>query len=173
MTRVKGYPRTRIRTPLGLDLLVESAGGRIVTSRFERSRQPARSEQERKKSRDAQEALLEEARRQVDAYFARKLARFDLPLALDGTPFECAVWQCVADLAFGEFVSYADVARAVGRPFAHRGVARAMGRSPLDLLIPAHRIVGSDGKPRGLSPKGRRAWLIAFERGNSSATYRP
>ncbi|HZY98990.1 MAG TPA: methylated-DNA--[protein]-cysteine S-methyltransferase [Candidatus Baltobacteraceae bacterium] len=108
--------------------------------------------------------LLLEAAAQVRAYFARRLRRFDLPLKFEGTPFSRAVWECVAGLSFGEFVSYADVARAIGRPLAHRGVAMAMGRTPIDLFVPAHRVVGADGRVKGATPGGPRTALVAFER---------
>ncbi len=195
MTTVKAYPRAallRIATPLGRDLRIGVAGGHVVSSCFTRHRSPVTPSNVPvtpsnvpvtpsnlpvtpsvfrrvilSLSKDDTK-LMRQARREVDLYFKGKLDRFTLPLALDGTPFERDVWRCVANLAFGEFVSYADVARAVGRPFAYRGVARAMGSSPLDLFVPAHRVVGADGKPRGLSPKGTRAWFIRFERNATS-----
>ncbi len=149
----------RIPTPLRLDLLVSSDGERIVASDFVTGR----------RSRAARPAdpLLAAAAAQVRAYFAGRLVRFDLPLALEGTPFCVAVWEAVAGLAFGEFVSYADVARAVGRPLAHRGVAAAMGKTPLDLFVPAHRVVGADGRVRGAGPGSVRARLVRFERSGS------
>jgi methylated-DNA-[protein]-cysteine S-methyltransferase len=149
----------RVPTPLRLDLLVSSDGERIVASDFVAER--------RARGARTADGLLREAAAQVRAYFGGRLGRFDLPLALAGTPFCIAVWEAVAGLAFGEFVSYADVARAVGRPLAHRGVAAAMGRTPLDLFVPAHRVVGADGRVKGAEPGSVRARLVRFERTGS------
>ena len=145
----------RISTPLGRDLLIVSDGSEVVASNFVA---PART-----RPAKAGDALLLEASAQVCAYFRRRLRCFDLPLALEGTAFRVAVWRAVAALAFGEFVSYADVARAVGRPLAHRGVATAMSLTPLDLLVPAHRVIGADGKIKGAGPRSMRVRLAAFE----------
>jgi methylated-DNA-[protein]-cysteine S-methyltransferase len=146
----------RISTPWPYDLKVESDGRAIVASEF-----LAKS---RRKACKPSDRLLREAASQVAAYFARRLRRFDLPLALAGTPFQIAVWQAVARLSFGEFVAYADIARAVGRPFAHRGVAMAMGRTPVDLFVPAHRVIGADGRVKGAAPGSMRLALVQFER---------
>jgi methylated-DNA-[protein]-cysteine S-methyltransferase len=145
-----------ISTPLGRDLLIVGNGQAIVASDFVAPRRP------RSKPTDA---LLAEAAAQVRAYFARRLGRFDLPLAFAGTAFRVAVWRAVSTLEFGEFVSYADVARAIGHPLAHRGVASAMGATPLDLLVPAHRVIGADGRIKGARPRSLRLRLAAFERG--------
>jgi methylated-DNA-[protein]-cysteine S-methyltransferase len=154
---LSGKPtRCRISTPLGRDLLIVGNGRRIVASTFVL---PKRSPE-----KNPSDALLAEAREQVRAYFARRLRRFHVALALEGTPFQVAAWRAVAALAFGEFVSYADVARAIGRPLAHRGVAFAMAKSPLDLFVPAHRVLGADGKMKGTKAGSIRARLIAFER---------
>ncbi len=148
--------RCRIPTPLRRDLLIVGNGEAILASDFV----PPKRGPESKPS----DALLAEARLQVRAYFTRRLRRFDLPLALQGTPLQVAAWRAVASLSFGEFVSYADIARAIGRPLAHRGVATAMARAPLDLFIPAHRVIGADGRIKGAGPGSVRLRLAEFER---------
>src|SRR5271170_2785213 len=127
-----------IATPFGAPLALEVDAEAIVACDF---RPRARASAGR-----AAHPILREAATQLRAYFAKRLHRFDLPLALHGTPLQVAVWQLVSQLETGELISYSDVARAVGSPGAHRGVAAAMGRSPYDLLIPAHRVIGADGK---------------------------
>jgi methylated-DNA-[protein]-cysteine S-methyltransferase len=150
----------RIPTPLDRDLLILSNGLAIVGSNFVGRRRSA--------PRKPSDALLREASAQIRAYFARRLRRFDLPLELTGTPFRVAVWRAVATLSFGEFVSYADVARAIGHPLAHRGVASAMASTPFDLLVPAHRVIGADGRIKGAGPRSMRVRLLEFERAQSA-----
>ncbi|HZT11348.1 MAG TPA: methylated-DNA--[protein]-cysteine S-methyltransferase [Candidatus Baltobacteraceae bacterium] len=144
-----------IATPLGAALIVRSSGDAIVAARFVR-----RAAGSALRPRDA---VLREAAAQVRAYFARRLRRFDVPLDLRGTPFQLDVWRFVAGLEAGEIVSYSDVARLIGRARAHRGVAAAMCRTPIDLFVPAHRVVGADGTVRGAGPGSMRRRLLAFE----------
>ncbi|HKU81538.1 MAG TPA: methylated-DNA--[protein]-cysteine S-methyltransferase [Candidatus Tumulicola sp.] len=146
----------RISTPLGRDLVVVGDGRAILEATFAAVR--------RVRQRKPADPLVAEAAAQVRAYFARRLGRFDLPLDPAGTPFARTIWELVASLSFGEFVSYADLARAAGRPLAHRGVARAMGQTPIALFVPAHRVVASDGRVRGAEPGSIRSRLVAFER---------
>jgi methylated-DNA-[protein]-cysteine S-methyltransferase len=147
----------RIPTPLGYDLVIAVVDGAIVRACFVRKSL-------KKAAHGDTSQLLRAAKAQVKAYFAGRLYRFDLPLQPEGTPFAVDVWKCVAGLGFGEFVSYADVARAIGRPLAHRGVALAMSRTPIDLFIPAHRVLGADGRVKGAEPGSLRRRLVAFER---------
>lgn len=108
-------------------------------------------------------ATTHELRRQLEAYFARSLRCFELPLEFRGTDFEKAVWQITTTIPFGASGSYADVARAAGRPGAHRGVARAMGRTDFALFMPAHRVIGADGQIKGTDSDSMRVRLWEFE----------
>jgi O-6-methylguanine DNA methyltransferase len=148
--------RCLVRTPLGKDLAIESDGCAILESTFVTRR--------RRPGVEPSDVLLVEASAQVQAYFSRRLRRFDLPLHLIGTPLQVAAWRAIAALSFGEFVSYADVARAIGRPGAHRAVAAAMAAAPLDLFVPAHRVLGADGRLKGAAEGSLRAALVAFEK---------
>ncbi len=145
-----------VRTPLGRTLHVASDASGIAVSCWASGR--IRTKPRRR------DPVLAEAVEQLRLYFAGRLRCFDVPLSLVGTPFELAVWRAVAQLHTATLCSYADVARAVGRPSAYRGVARALGRAPLALFIPAHRVVGSDGRVKGAAVGSMRRRLIAFER---------
>jgi methylated-DNA-[protein]-cysteine S-methyltransferase len=90
--------------------------------------------------------VLAEASRQLDAYFAKRLRAFDLPLAPSGTPFQLDVWHALETIPYGETWTYADLARRVGRPAAIRAVGAANGRHPIPIVIPCHRVIGSNGK---------------------------
>lgn len=100
-----------------------------------------------------QHPLLQQAAQQLDAYFqsttdANQL--FDLPLDLSaGTAFQQAVWRALLEIPTGETHSYAQVAQAVGRPAAVRAVGAAIGRNPLTIVVPCHRVVGSNGALTG------------------------
>lgn len=150
------YPGSLVvPTPLGVALSVRADARGIVASDFVRTGRISHGR--------ASDPILREAAAQVRAYFQKRLARFDLPLHLDGTDFQKAVWQLVASLETGELISYSDLARVIGAPRAARGVAAAMARSPLDLFIPAHRVVGADGTVRGAAPRSLRRRLLEFE----------
>ncbi len=96
---------------------------------------------------DAAEALLVEVQRQLDAYFDGDLREFDLPLDMVGTPFQRRVWQAIASIPFGQTASYAEVAVSAGAPNAYRAAGTACGSNPVAIIVPCHRVVGTD---RGL-----------------------
>jgi methylated-DNA-[protein]-cysteine S-methyltransferase len=92
---------------------------------------------------------LPEVRRQLAEYLAGERDEFDLPLAPRGTEFERRVWQGLGAIPYGETRSYAEVARSIGHPAACRAVGRANGRNPIAVVIPCHRVIGSDGSLTG------------------------
>jgi len=95
--------------------------------------------------------MLENAARQLGEYFAGKRTHFDLPLAPAGTEFQREVWAALADIPFGELRSYRDIARDINRPKAVRAVGAANGRNPLPIVVPCHRVIGSDGSLTGFA----------------------
>jgi O-6-methylguanine DNA methyltransferase len=113
-------------------------------------------------------AIATTVRQQLEAYFSGCLPYFDLPLDFVGTALEVTIWRSVSRIPFGMAVSYGEVAQAVGRPGAHRAVARAMSTLRFALFVPAHRVVGADGRVKGAAPDSLRVTLPAFERKISS-----
>lgn len=99
--------------------------------------------------RDETDAVLTETARQLQQYFTGERQRFDLPLAPQGTDFQRSVWQALGTIPYGEVRSYGDIARAIGRASAVRAVGAANGRNPVPIVVPCHRVIGSDGSLTG------------------------
>ncbi|MEU1038823.1 methylated-DNA--[protein]-cysteine S-methyltransferase [Streptomyces sp. NPDC005551] len=115
---------------------------------------------------DPDDTPFAETRAQLDAYFAGESKDFDLPLHLDGTPFQRSVWEQLRLIPYGETRSYGELAALLGKPGASRAVGLANGRNPVGIIVPCHRVVGADG---GLTGYGggldRKRRLLDFERG--------
>ena len=94
-------------------------------------------------------APFKEAIRQLRAYFERKLKDFDVPLVLEGTEFQLLVWRNLRKIPYGETVSYGQLARRIGSPEAARAVGLANGSNPIPIIIPCHRVIGSNGDLTG------------------------
>ncbi len=102
---------------------------------------------------------------ELEAYFAGKLRNFETPLDTAGTPFQQRVWEALRRIPYGETRSYADQARAIGEPNAVRAVARANGDNRIAIVIPCHRVIGSDGKLTGYGGGlWRKRYLLELER---------
>ncbi|UHQ20573.1 methylated-DNA--[protein]-cysteine S-methyltransferase [Lysobacter sp. KIS68-7] len=93
--------------------------------------------------------MLDRVAAQLDEYFAGQRRRFDLPLAPEGTEFQCTVWHALATIPFGETISYAQLAAHIGKPAAVRAVGAANGRNPIPIVLPCHRVIGADGSLTG------------------------
>jgi methylated-DNA-[protein]-cysteine S-methyltransferase len=107
-------------------------------------------------------------RAQLREYFAGERSRFDVSLTLGGSAFERRVWTALREIAYGETVSYGEIARRIGCPTAARAVGLANGRNPIAVIVPCHRVIGADG---GLTGYGggleRKRALLALERGQA------
>lgn len=114
--------------------------------------------------------LLEEAGRQLTAYFAGTLRSFDLPLKPIGSPFELEAWRYLQTIPYGETRSYATMARELGRAGSARAAGRANGMNFISLVIPCHRVIGADGALTGYGGGlGRKQWLLQHEHAHVSA----
>lgn len=93
--------------------------------------------------------ILKEAARQLQEYLAGKLKEFDLPLAPAGTEFMLRAWKCLLDIPYGETRSYQEIARSMGNVKSARAVGHACNRNPIPIVIPCHRVIGSNGSLTG------------------------
>ena len=113
---------------------------------------------------EARAPVLRSATAQLRAYFARELTEFDLPLAPHGTDFQCKVWRELRRIPYGKTASYGELARRVGNEKASRAVGLANGRNPLSIVVPCHRVIGSNGKLTGYAGGlDRKRYLLDLE----------
>ena len=113
---------------------------------------------------DANIAPLSAAVRQLTEYFQGTRREFDLPLRLQGTPFQQRVWRELTEIPFGETWSYGQLAKRIGKPSASRAVGLANGSNPIALIVPCHRVIGADGTLTGYGGGlERKRWLLAHE----------
>ena len=110
--------------------------------------------------------ILAETTRQLRAYFAGDLSAFDLPLDARGTDFQKSVWAELSHIPFGETRSYGELARAIGRPSASRAVGADNGRNPISIVVPCHRVIGTNGALTGFAGGlDAKRTLLALEQG--------
>ena len=110
--------------------------------------------------------ILREAVDQLETYFAGARTDFDLALEPCGTDFQLATWEALLEIPYGETISYAELARRIGKPAAVRAVGAANGANPLPIVIPCHRVIGSDGRLVGYGGGLEiKRFLLALEQG--------
>lgn len=110
------------------------------------------------------DGLFHEAADQLRAYFAGELTEFDLPIATGGAPFQQRVWAELRKIPYGSTISYGELARRIGNPKASRAVGSANGDNPISIIIPCHRVIGSNGKLTGYGGGiERKKFLLEFE----------
>jgi methylated-DNA-[protein]-cysteine S-methyltransferase len=142
-------------SPIG-PLEVYGTSDGIVSVNFVKRRLP--------NDRDLPECV-KEGIRQLDEYFKGVRRRFSLKLLPHGTPFQELVWRQLKRIPYAKVVCYGDVARAIGKPKACRAVGNANNKNPIAIIIPCHRVIGSDGKLVGYgSGLWRKEWLLNHEK---------
>jgi len=115
-------------------------------------------------TRDGTHAPIAKAKRELAEYFAGRRKRFSVRLAPRGTPFQRKVWQAIASVGFGRTIAYAELARRAGRPGSARAAGAATGRNPIGVIVPCHRIVGSNGALTGYAGGlAKKRALLALE----------
>jgi methylated-DNA-[protein]-cysteine S-methyltransferase len=115
---------------------------------------------------------FDDVRQQLDEYFDGTREVFDVPLDLQGSPFQVEVWTALTAIPYGQTTSYAAIAQAVGRPAAVRAVGAANGRNPISIIVPCHRVIGADGRLTGYGwGVDRKAWLLDHERDASASLF--
>jgi methylated-DNA-[protein]-cysteine S-methyltransferase len=136
----------RIPTPAGT-LFATATNGALTGVYFENQQHfPPNSDEWQE---DPRAAPLPECARQIREYFDGKRTSFDLPLAPEGTDFQQRVWKQIARIPHGETITYAELARRAGAPGSARAAGAATGRNPISIIVPCHRVVGSDGSLTG------------------------
>ncbi len=152
---------TYFESPIGQMLLVGTTRA-LTHIHFVDGRHPMKIEADWQ----ADDEIFTEAIAQLQAYFEGKLKTFDLPLQLEGTDFQLEVWNALKEIPYGKTVSYADIAKRIGRPKAVRAVGAANGQNPISIVVPCHRVIGSNGSLTGYGGglKNKEA-LLALEQG--------
>lgn len=150
----------RLPTPLGPLLLAATARG-LAGAWFEGQ---AHHPGSLAVAEDPQHPHLQRAAQELAAYFRNPQHRFALPLDAAGTAFQQQVWQALRQIAPGQTQRYGDLAQALGRPGAARAVGAAVGRNPLSIIVPCHRVLGQGGALTGYAGGlPRKAWLLQHE----------
>ncbi|WP_086476478.1 methylated-DNA--[protein]-cysteine S-methyltransferase [Arenibacter amylolyticus] len=143
-----------VGTPLGVAKLIGDETGLSYLSLLDESQ----------KLTDVIPEVLEDAVYQLNEYFAGKRTEFSLQLNPEGTPFQQKVWQALQEIPYGQTVTYGELSKSLGDPKAIRAVASANGKNPLWIVIPCHRVIGSDGSLTGYAGGlERKKWLLEHE----------
>jgi methylated-DNA-[protein]-cysteine S-methyltransferase len=133
-----------VDSPVG-ELLLAGDGRALRRLAFVRDGQPEPEDDWRQDTRGALDAVC----RELDAYFAGRLHRFQTPVTPHGTEFQRRVWGALCQIPYGQTVSYGELARTIGAGKAVRAVGAANGANPIAIVIPCHRVIGADGSLTG------------------------
>lgn len=147
---------TTFASPIG-ELVLTASDNALTGVYFPRSRRI-------QIGRVGENDILMVAKQQLTEYFARTRTTFDLPLDAAGTAFEHSVWDLLRTIPYGTTTSYGELARRLGEPRDARAVGAANGKNPIPIIVPCHRVVGSDGDLTGFGGGlERKRWLLEHE----------
>jgi methylated-DNA-[protein]-cysteine S-methyltransferase len=147
-------------TPIGDLLVAKNDEGRLAEIRFAHDDRPAAAP----KAWIRDDKSLAPVVAQLRAYFAGDLIVFDVPLAFSGTAFQERVWGHLRAIPYGETTTYGAIARAIGHPEAVRAVGAANGANPIPIIVPCHRVIGSNGSLTGFGGGiSVKRWLLQHE----------
>lgn len=122
--------------------------------------------------------IFRETRAWLDSYFRGNIPRLTPPLYLDDTPFRISVWKLLQQIPYGETITYKDIAREIARQRGMKGMSSqaiggAVGHNPVSIIIPCHRVVGTDGSLTGYAGGvGKKKWLLEWEKENTTGSRR-
>lgn len=159
MTTVFESLYTSVDSPIG-ELLLLSDGRSLRGLHMQEGRKAVQVEPRWRRS----EEPFTNVRKQLDEYFAGQRFCFDLPLGLDGTPFQLRVWRALQEIPYGDTLTYGELASRIGRPTAARAVGLANGSNPISVIVPCHRLVGANGTLVGYGGGlDRKRFLLSLE----------
>lgn len=146
--------RCYMDSPIGR-ILIEEDGEALITLRIDCY----------SKEKEDETALLLDAKKQLQEYFAGSRREFSLPVKLCGTDFQCKAWNALYHIPYGETRSYADIAVEIGNPKACRAIGGANNKNPVMIVIPCHRVIGADGSLVGFGGGlAAKEYLLALEK---------
>ena len=147
------------------ELAICEENGKIVLVNVVKTKEDI--EEMAKNSIQKETSLIKNTKQQLDEYFAGKRKKFDIPIKLDGTDFQIKVWKELLKIPYGETCSYLDIAKCIGNPKASRAVGMANNKNKIIIIVPCHRVIGSNkklvGYACGLDVKEK---LLELEKGN-------
>lgn len=148
--------QTTVNTPVGF-LLVQSTQGALTQLKY--IDKPHKSD-----SSSSKASLLQKTELQLSEYFKGEHRKFELPINPEGTDFQINVWRALQEIPWGEIRTYSQIAKSIGNPKAVQAVGAANAKNPIPIIIPCHRVIGSDGSLVGYSGGiDKKRWLLEHE----------
>jgi AraC family transcriptional regulator, regulatory protein of adaptative response / methylated-DNA-[protein]-cysteine methyltransferase len=166
----------QITTPMGPMFAVANDRGLVLCEFHDRPFLPTQLKRVERicggRPVDGMNAVIEQTQAELDEYFLGQREQFTIPLILDGTPFQSAVWWQLLQIPFGKTTSYDWISGQLGRPFSARAVGRANGDNRIAIIVPCHRVINADGSLSGYGGgKHRKRWLLAHEKRGVQLTF--